>query len=282
MPTSASRCWCFPACVTPMRRWRATSWSAAWISSPGGCWGQAIPTPISSCFRTRSNTARAINSSSDDRVALDTVSGDSKMKNSAGSLAIALLAFCGVSSLATAKPPAKSPEISGPAATPKAVQSVTQASVTVEGHRIDYTATAGTIILRDARGKPTGSMFYVAYVKSGVKDEGHRPVTFFYNGGPGSSSVWLHMGAFGPVRVVTSDHTHTPGAPYKTVSNEYSLLDVTDEVFIDAMGTGYSRIIGKDEGGVGEPKDFYGIDADVASFAQFIKRYDSENDRWNS
>jgi len=204
------------------------------------------------------------------------------MKNSAGSLAIALLAFCGVSSLAAAKPPARSPEISGPAATPKAVQSVTQGSVTVEGHKIDYTATAGTIILSDARGKPTGSMFYVAYVKSGVKDEGHRPVTFFYNGGPGSSSVWLHMGAFGPVRVVTSDHTHTPGAPYKTVSNEYSLLDVTDEVFIDAMGTGYSRIIGKDEGGIGQPKDFYGIDADVASFAQFIKRYDSENDRWNS
>ncbi len=162
------------------------------------------------------------------------------------------------------------------------MESVTQGSVTVEGHKIDYTATAGTLILRNNHGKPTGSMFYVAYVESGVKGESRRPVTFFYNGGPGSASVWLHIGAFGPRRVVTSDHTHTPAAPYKVVNNEYSLLDVTDEVFIDAMGTGYSRIIGKNEGGVGVAKDFYGVDADVASFAQFINRYLSENGRWNS
>jgi carboxypeptidase C (cathepsin A) len=154
--------------------------------------------------------------------------------------------------------------------------------VTVEGRRIDYTATAGTLILKNGRGQPTGSMFYIAYVKSGVKDESRRPVTFFYNGGPGSSSVWLHMGAFGPWHVVTSDHTHTPAAPYETVNNDYSLLDATDEVFIDAMGTGYSRIIGTDEGGVGQPKDFDGIDEDVASYAQFINRYLSRNDRWNS
>ena len=185
-------------------------------------------------------------------------------------------------SQATAKAPGRTPGSSGAAVAPKAVESVTHGSVTVEGRKIDYTATAGTIILRNARGKPTGSMFYVAYVKDGLKDESRRPVTFFYNGGPGAASLWLHMGAFGPWRVVTNDHTHTPAAPYKTVSNEYSLLDVTDEVFVDAIGTGYSRIIGQDEGGVGEPKDFYGIDADVASFAQFIKRYDSESDRWNS
>ncbi|MGH8290743.1 MAG: S10 family peptidase [Steroidobacteraceae bacterium] len=152
----------------------------------------------------------------------------------------------------------------------------------VESHRIDYTATAGTVILRNDRGKPTGGMFYVAYVRSGVRDESSRPVTFLYNGGPGSSSVWLHMGAFGPKRVVTADHTHTAAAPYQVVDNEYSLLDVTDEVFIDAMGTGYSRIIGKDEGGVGQRKDFYGVDPDVASFAQFIDRYLSKNSRWNS
>ena len=170
----------------------------------------------------------------------------------------------------------------GKSSPPKTVESVTRGSVTVEGHRIDYVATAGTLILENDRGQPTGSVFYVAYVKSGVKDESRRPVTFFYNGGPGSSSVWLHMGAFGPWRVVTSDHTHTPAAPYRTVNNEYSLLDVTDEVFIDAIGTGYSRIIGKDEGGAGEAKDFYGIDVDVASFAQFIHRYLGENDRWNS
>ncbi|MGH8279903.1 MAG: S10 family peptidase [Gammaproteobacteria bacterium] len=164
----------------------------------------------------------------------------------------------------------------------KAEESVTHGRVTVEGQKIDYTATAGTIILKDDQGKPTGSMFYVAYVKRGINDESTRPVMFFYNGGPGSSSVWLHMGAFGPVRVVTSDHTHTPAAPYGLVNNEYSLLDVTDAVFIDAMGTGYSRIIGKSEGGAGTRQDFYGVDPDIASFAQFITRYLSENNRWNS
>jgi carboxypeptidase C (cathepsin A) len=204
------------------------------------------------------------------------------MKKCLGLLAIAAITLCGGLSPAAAKPPAASPASSGKSPPPKDMESVTQGSVTVEGHKIDYTATAGTIILKNARGKPTGSMFYVAYAKNGVKSEGGRPVTFFYNGGPGSSSVWLHMGAFGPRRVVTNDHSHTPAAPYKTVSNDYSLLDVTDEVFIDAMGTGYSRIIGKEEGGVGKPKDFDGIDEDVASYAQFINRYLSKNDRWNS
>jgi carboxypeptidase C (cathepsin A) len=213
---------------------------------------------------------------------IDQAAGGSNMKRLVGSLMIASLAFWGVSPMATAKPPVRGPASPGTLSPPKTVESVTQGSVTVEGRKLEYTATAGTIVLEDARGRPTGSMFYIAYVKSGVKDASRRPVTFFYNGGPGSSSVWLHMGAFGPWRVVTSDHTHTPAAPYKIVNNEYSLLDVTDEVFIDAMGTGYSRIIGKDEGGVGEAKDFYGIDADVASFAQFITRYLSKNDRWNS
>ena len=204
------------------------------------------------------------------------------MKKRAALLAIALSAIFTAGSSAAPGRPVKGAAAPRESAPPGETRSVTHGSVTVEGHRIDYTATAGTLILRNADGKPTGGMFYVAYAKDGVKDEGTRPVTFFYNGGPGAASLWLHMGAFGPRRVVTNDHTHTPAAPYETVSNEYSLLDVTDEVFIDAMGTGYSRIIGKDEGGVGEPKDFYGIDADIASFAQFIKRYDSENDRWNS
>lgn len=186
----------------------------------------------------------------------------------------------GMAAFAADAPPTKTATASAPAG-PTEQKSVTQGSVTVEGQRIDYTATAGTIILKNPDGKPTGSMFYVAYTKRGA-NPASRPVTFFYNGGPGSSTVWLHMGAFGPQRVVTSDHTHTPAAPYGLVNNDYSLLDVTDEVFIDAMGTGYSRIIGKDQGGVGEDKDFYGVDADVASFAQFISRYLSENGRWNS
>ncbi|MGH8281970.1 MAG: S10 family peptidase [Gammaproteobacteria bacterium] len=203
------------------------------------------------------------------------------MKKYLSPLLILFLAVYGLSALASDKPAAKTPATNN-ATPPKAEKSVTQGSVTVEGQRIDYDATAGTIVLKNKDGKPTGSLFYVAYTKRGVRDENKRPVTFFYNGGPGSSTVWLHMGAFGPHRVQTADHTHTPAAPYTLVNNDYSLLDVTDEVFIDAMGTGYSRIIGKDEGGVGEPKDFYGIDADTASFAQFISRYLSENGRWNS
>ncbi len=89
-------------------------------------------------------------------------------------------------------------------------------------------------------------MFYVAYFKQGV-DPRTRPVTFLYNGGPGSSTIWLHMGAFGPVRVVTRNDSHTPPAPYSAVDNAYSLLDASDLVFIDAPGTGFSRIEGKDK-----------------------------------
>ena len=194
-------------------------------------------------------------------------------------LLLLLAVYAGAAMAADA--PASKPSATSSATPPKEEKSVTQGSVTVEGQRIDYDATAGTLILKNKDDKPIGSMFYVAYTKRGV-DPAKRPVTFFYNGGPGSSSVWLHMGAFGPERVVTADHTHTPAAPYGLVNNDYSLLDVTDEVFIDAMGTGYSRIIGKDQGGAGVDKDFYGVDADVASFAQFISRYLSENGRWNS
>ncbi|MGH8373358.1 MAG: S10 family peptidase [Gammaproteobacteria bacterium] len=165
---------------------------------------------------------------------------------------------------------------------PKAEQSVTHGSVTVGGETIRYTATAGTIILKNDANKPTGSMFYVAYTKDGVSNPATRPVTFLYNGGPGSASMWLHMGSVGPVRVETADAAHTAPAPYKVVSNQYSLLDKTDLVFIDAMGTGFSKIIGKDDGGVGTGKDFFGVDEDAKAFAQFIYDYVSHNDRWNS
>jgi carboxypeptidase C (cathepsin A) len=165
---------------------------------------------------------------------------------------------------------------------PKPEQSVTHGSVTVGGETIRYTATAGTIILKNDANKPTGSMFYVAYTKDGVSNPGTRPVTFLYNGGPGSSTMWLHMGSIGPVRVETADAAYTAPAPYKVVSNQYSLLDKTDLVFIDAMGTGFSKIIGKDDGGVGTDKDFFGVDEDAKAFAQFIYDYVSHNDRWNS
>ena len=194
-----------------------------------------------------------------------------------------LLALCALTlpAIAADKPAAKEATAATPTAATAPQESTTQGSVTVEGQSIKYKAVAGTLILKNKDGKPTGSMFYVAYLKDGTNPT-NRPVTFFYNGGPGSSSVWLHMGAFGPRRVVTEDHTHTPAAPYQLVNNDYSLLDATDEVFIDAMGTGFSRILDKDKGGVGTPKDFYGVDPDGKAFAQFITEFLSKYGRWNS
>ncbi|MBU6470256.1 MAG: peptidase S10 [Gammaproteobacteria bacterium] len=171
---------------------------------------------------------------------------------------------------ATAKAPAATAPV------PKETKSVTQGSVTINGQAIKYTATAGTLILRDAKNEPTASMFYVAYTRDGA-DAKTRPLTFVYNGGPGSSSIWLEMGAFGPVRVEVSDAQATPPPPYGIVPNQYSLLDKSDLVFIDMVGSGYSRLVGKGEG-----KDFWGVDQDVASFGQFIQRYITANNRWNS
>jgi len=131
--------------------------------------------------------------------------------------------------------------------------------------------------LRDDDGKPTASVFYVAYTKEGVRDASTRPVTFAYNGGPGSASLWLHMGALGPRRVVTSDTAHTPPPPYDLEDNPDTPLDRTDLVFIDPVGTGYSHPVGDAKG-----KDFWGVDEDVRSVGQFIVRWVSQNHRWNS
>jgi carboxypeptidase C (cathepsin A) len=183
----------------------------------------------------------------------------------------------------------------------RTVTSTTSGSVTVEGNTIHYHAVAGLLIVHpagwnDAASKgggeppmgpphghghgpkskpPEASMFYVAYFKDG-ENPSDRPITFLYNGGPGSSSVWLHMGAFGPRRVVTADHTHTPPAPYQLANNEYSLLDASDLVFIDAPGTGFSRVT------PGAEKDFYGADQDVHAFSEFIMQFLSKYGRWNS
>ncbi|MGH8281632.1 MAG: S10 family serine carboxypeptidase-like protein, partial [Gammaproteobacteria bacterium] len=160
---------------------------------------------------------------------------------------------------------------------PKEASSVTQHSVTIDGQTIKYTATAGNLVVDNDKGDAIGSFFYVAYTKDGVKNPDHHSLTFLFNGGPGSSSIWLHMGSFGPVRVVTNDAKPTPPPPYDLVPNQYSLLNKSDLVFIDAIGTGYSRIVGK-----GTPKDFYGTDADIESFGKFIQRYLTVNNRWNS
>src|SRR5699024_9073698 len=155
--------------------------------------------------------------------------------------------------------------------------SVTSGAVTVEGERIHYEAVAGTLVLHDKgddTGAPTVSMFYTAYFKKGA-DADKRPVTFIYNGGPGSATVWLHMGAFGPRRIVTADDTHTPAAPYKLVNNDYSLLDATDVVFIDMPGAGFSRLIAeadkkdkRDELLKKRKKQFFGVDGDAEAFSQ--------------
>jgi carboxypeptidase C (cathepsin A) len=146
----------------------------------------------------------------------------------------------------------------------------------VNGQTIRYAARAGTITLRNDDNQITARMFYVAYTKDGA-DPNKRPVTFFYNGGPGSSTVWLRMASYGPVRVAVTNGAATPPAPYDLVDNHDSLLDKTDEVFIDAPNTGYSRVIG-----YGKPADFMGIDQDGRAFTQFIERYLTQFNRWNS
>ncbi len=195
-------------------------------------------------------------------------------------------------------------------------EKTTTGSVTVARQRVDYQAIAGTLVVhpkgwddvterldtepekpkgdtgQDASpgggGGPSGpsgkgtlttaecSMFYAAYFKKGAPAES-RPITFLYNGGPGSSTVWLHMGAFGPKRVVTPGDLHLPSAPYALVNNEWSLLDASDLVFIDAPGAGFSRITGPDK-----ENAFYGVDQDAHAFAEFITTFLGKYGRWNS
>jgi carboxypeptidase C (cathepsin A) len=167
----------------------------------------------------------------------------------------------------------KPPE--GPA--PKEESSVTEHTIKLGGQTVPYKATAQTIQLKDEKGEPTALVYSTAYTRSDVKDPGSRPLAFVYNGGPGSSSVWLHMGSFGPRRVVTVNAALTPPAPYKVEDNVYSLLDKCDLVFVDPVGTGFSHAVGK-----AQNKDFWGVDPDVKSLAQFVELYITRNNRWNS
>lgn len=149
-------------------------------------------------------------------------------------------------------------------------------TVTIGGQEIKYKAVAGTILLRDDEDKPTASIFYIAYTREGM-EPGTRPVTFSFNGGPGSSSVWMHLGMLGPRRVRLAEDGSALPPPYRLVDNEYSLLDDTDLVFIDPVSTGFSRAI--------PPKDagkFHGLHEDAASVAEFIRLYVTRNQRWSS
>ncbi len=159
---------------------------------------------------------------------------------------------------------------------PPEKSAVTHHELSAGGKALKYTATAGTLLIRDEEDKPYGSMFYVAYTQDGA-DAGTRPVSFLYNGGPGAATLWLHMGSFSPVRIETDSPNPTAGPPFKLVPNQYSLLDKTDLVFVDAPLTGYSRAVGK-----AQTKDFTGVDQDLKAFDRFITRYITLNQRWNS
>jgi carboxypeptidase C (cathepsin A) len=155
--------------------------------------------------------------------------------------------------------------------------STTQHTVTIGGQTISYTARAGTIIMKDEEGKPRASFFFTSYTKDGA-DPARRPVTYTFNGGPGSSSVWLHMGAFGPKRVVYADDMgNAARPPYRTVDNEGSILDVTDLVFIDPVTTGYSRAIP-----FADASKFHGVDSDIQSVGEFIRLWTTRYGRWSS
>jgi carboxypeptidase C (cathepsin A) len=183
------------------------------------------------------------------------------------SLLLLVALVFGAPRIGVAKPPAI------PVQTPDAV---THHTIVLGGRTLGYAARAGTLTLRNADDQPTARVFYTAYTLDGA-DPSKRAVTFLYNGGPGSSTMWLRMGSFGPVRVATANGQITGPPPYRIVPNRYSLLDRTDLVFIDMPGSGFGRIIG-----AGTRKDFWGVDQDVAAFAQFIQRYITTFRRWNS
>ena len=159
---------------------------------------------------------------------------------------------------------------------PPPVVSVTHHSGTFGGQKIAYRAIAGETYLKDKDGKPIAALTSYSYIKEGPVDP-NRPVTFLWNGGPGSGSLWLQMGAFGPKRVVLPDAKDDGAPPYRIIDNNASLLDVTDLVFIDPVGTGFSRALGK-----ADPKQFWGVTADAKSMARFIRLWLDANGRWNA
>lgn len=154
---------------------------------------------------------------------------------------------------------------------------ITKHSIKLDNKIINYTAVAGTLILKNEKDEPVASFGYTAYTKDVEPDMSKRPITFSFNGGPGSSSMWLHLGVMGPRRVVVNDPLPNGPAPYKLEDNIYSILDISDIIMMDPIGTGLSRAIGKSKN-----SDFWGVDQDIKSVSQFIRNYIHENERWNS
>ena len=155
---------------------------------------------------------------------------------------------------------------------------VTTHQIGIDGKTINYKATASETYLKDDKGEPVASFWSVAYTREGI-EPGKRPVCFVFNGGPGSASVWLHLGLLGPqlVKVPSDADADDGAAPYTMVPNSHSLLDLTDLVFIDPIGTGYSRVVGK-----GKEKDYWGLMEDASSVAQFMRLWVTNNNRWFS
>lgn len=159
---------------------------------------------------------------------------------------------------------------------PEPLHAESSGSVRIDGTTIDYTATAGTLVMKNDDGQPIAHFGYTAYIRDGV-DKGERPILFAYNGGPGSASMWLHMGILGPQRADVEDTAFTTSGPFRYVNNEYSILDRADLVMIDPVGTGFSRAVGEGNG-----EDFWGVDNDIRSVSDFIARYVTEAGRWTS
>src|SRR5579863_9079211 len=153
---------------------------------------------------------------------------------------------------------------------------VTHHQITVDGKLLKYTATVGRLPIKRGDGKIEAEMFYEAYTLEG-QDAAKRPLTFAFNGGPGSASIWLHMGALGPRRVVLQPDGFMPPAPYRMEDNPYTVLDKSDLVMIDAMGTGFSRAADAEMF-----KKFWGVKGDIEAFSEFIRLYITRNERWAS
>ena len=154
---------------------------------------------------------------------------------------------------------------------------VTHHEIRINGKALKYTATAGMMPIRDAKGETEAHMFFMAYTLDGVSDTGRRPLMFSFNGGPGSASVWLHLGALGPRRVVMQPDGQMSAPPFHLVDNEYTWLDQTDLVFIDPVGTGYSRATKPELN-----KNFWNLRGDIRSVGEFIRMYLTRNERWTS
>lgn len=155
--------------------------------------------------------------------------------------------------------------------------SITQHEIVVDGETIRYTATAGYMPMQSEQGEDQAYVFYIAYTKDGVQDPASRPICYTFNGGPGSSSVWLHMGGLGPKRILTQDDGNTVAPPYGVADNPYTWLDETDLVFIDPMMTGWTRPAAEVE-----KKKFLGYEEDLALVGDFIRLYTHRNQRWAS